>query len=274
MSKDPMKIYRLVNDQVIALLKKDIIPWKMPLSFQTPHQNYFTKTIYSGVNSLILNGMTKLKGFKSPYWATFNQLKILNASIKEKEKATRIIYYKTNKNKKGESYNILRFLSVFNLDQVEGIPRQPQQKTFNEFLKTSHIIDSFINGPEILIGEENIYCLVDDFIEIQDKTNFIELSKLLIKSTGHIDRLNRISSNYDIDHPLYILEELVIDIGSCFLCSLVGIKPEPLTDLKDYRKRMILLLEESPNLIFNAASMASRAVKYIFKKEKVIERNN
>ena len=266
MSKDPMKVYRLVNDQVLELLKKDIIPWAMPLEFRDAHRNYFTGTIYSGVNALMLNGMAKLKGFKSPYWATFDQLKILNASVKDGEKAIKIIFYKQAKNKKGDRYTILRFLNIFNLDQVQGIPKEPQQKKFRPFLKPSYIIDSFGHGPEILTGEENIYCLVDDFIEVQDKTNFIEMSKLLIKSTGHINRLNRVSSNYDIDHPLYILEELVVDIGSCFLCSLVGIRPEP-KDIETYKKRMAPLLKDNPNLIFNASAMASRAVKYIFNGE-------
>ena len=258
-----MKAYRIVNDQVIDLLKNDIIPWKIPLRYQRPHQNYFTKNVYKGINALILNGIAHFKNYNSSYWITFDHVKLLNGSIKQHEKSTKVIFYKKNQNKKGDTYTTLRFINVFNLDQIVGIPKDPQEEIFNPYLKTTHIIENFIGSPKIIEGEENFYCPQDDFIEVQDKTNFIELSKLLIKSTGHIDRLNRVSSNFDINHPLFILEDLVIEVGSFLLCGLIRLNPEALTNKKEYIRKYKIILEENPNILINASSMASRAVKFI-----------
>ena len=263
-----MKSYKLVNDQFIELLENNIIPWKDHLEIRLPHQNYLTMAVYQGANQLLLNGISIFKKYKSPYWLTFDQLKLLNGRVRAKEKSSKIIFYEKKVNKKGDKYTLLRYHSIFNLDQVDGIPKNPKRKRLFDLYKEKNIIDNYINGPKIIEGDENFYCPEDDFIELEDKTDFLNLSYCMIKSTGHIRRLNRICSNFEDDHPLWTLEELTCQIGQSLLMSLVGSSPSLKDSVfknnrKTYIEAWLPILKDNPSMILNASSYARRAIKLI-----------
>ena len=265
---DPMRVYRLVNDQLIELLEINIIPWKDHLEIKVPYQNYFAQNVYMGVNQLILNGISLFKKYKSPYFLTFEQVNILRGRVRAKEKHTKVIYYKKKVRKDGTGYTDLQYHKVYNLDQVDGIPRNPKRKKSFDLYKEKNIIDGYINGPRIVEGEDNLYCPIDDFIEVNDKSDFLNLAYYLIKSAGHVGRLNRISCNYDDDHPLWLVEELTCQVGQSLLGALVGLCPGLkdsvfIKDRESYIKTWLPILKENPNMVINASSAARRAVNLI-----------
>jgi len=267
MSNDPMRVFKLVNDQFLTLLENNIIPWKDPLKIQAPCQNYFSKHVYQGINQLVLNGFSALKGFKSPYFLTFDQCSTLGGRVRSKETHIKIAYYKKKVRKDGSEYTDLQYHKVFNLDQIEGIPKTPRLKKSFDLYKEKNIIDNYINKPNIIKGDDDFYCPIDDFIEVRDPTDFINLSYYLIKSTGHVKRFNRIASNYEDDHPLWLLEELTCQVGQGLLSALVGLSPMQDSvfkkDRETYIKTWLPLLKENPNMLINASSFARRAVGLI-----------
>src|SRR5690606_5171848 len=63
----------------------------------------------------------------------------------------------------------------------------------------------------------------------------------------------------------YALEELVAELGSCFLCADLGITPElePRPDHASYLCSWLKVLADNKRAIFSAAANAQRAVAYL-----------
>ncbi|MEN8179882.1 MAG: zincin-like metallopeptidase domain-containing protein, partial [Pseudomonadota bacterium] len=58
-------------------------------------------------------------------------------------------------------------------------------------------------------------------------------------------------------------EELVAELGACFLCADLGIAPEPRDDHSAYIKSWLKVLKNDHRAIFTAAAHAQRAAEYL-----------
>uniref|UniRef100_UPI001EF80F9F zincin-like metallopeptidase domain-containing protein n=2 Tax=Pseudomonadota TaxID=1224 RepID=UPI001EF80F9F len=60
-------------------------------------------------------------------------------------------------------------------------------------------------------------------------------------------------------------EELVVELGSCFLCADLGIAPElePRPDHASYLQSWLKVLADDKRAIFQAAAHAQRAVAFL-----------
>lgn len=61
----------------------------------------------------------------------------------------------------------------------------------------------------------------------------------------------------------YAVEELVAELGAAFLCSDLGITPEPRADHAQYIKNWLEVLKSDKKAIFTAASKASEAANWL-----------
>ncbi len=61
----------------------------------------------------------------------------------------------------------------------------------------------------------------------------------------------------------YAIEELIAELGSAFLCSDLGIAPEPRIDHACYLKNWLSVLKSDKKAIFTAASKASEAANWL-----------
>ena len=76
---------RKITDQIVESLKSGgIPPWRRPWGI-SPNSGFPTNVIskrrYSGVNVLLLRMAVMTHGFRSKYWATFNQWRDLGGRV-------------------------------------------------------------------------------------------------------------------------------------------------------------------------------------------------
>lgn len=77
--------------------------------------------------------------------------------------------------------------------------------------------------------------------------------------------MNRDLSRYARDRSERAREELIAELGSCFLCADLGIVPElePRPDHANYLDSWLKVLAEDKRAIFSAAAHAQRAVAFL-----------
>ena len=90
-------IYQEITNQIISDLEKGLPVWEKPWKTGFPGfpKNVFTKSFYSGVNTLILWSRQFDMGLDCTQWITFRQAQMLGGHVKKGERASRIIFYKT-----------------------------------------------------------------------------------------------------------------------------------------------------------------------------------
>lgn len=83
--------------------------------------------------------------------------------------------------------------------------------------------------------------------------------------TAPAHRVNRDLSRYHKDRSERAREELIAELGSCFLCADLGIVPElePRPDHASYLASWLEVLANEKRFIFAAAAHAQRAVAYL-----------
>jgi antirestriction protein ArdC len=123
-------VYQLVTDRILALLQQGVVPWKKPWKTtggSAPPSNFVSRKVYRGVNFFLLVAQR----FGSPYWLTFRQAQERGGHVRRSERGTPIVFWRiderTVEDLEGEEgaaeYRriLLRYYTVFNLDQCEGI---------------------------------------------------------------------------------------------------------------------------------------------------------
>jgi antirestriction protein ArdC len=83
--------------------------------------------------------------------------------------------------------------------------------------------------------------------------------------TASPQRVNRDLSRYAKDRSERAREELIAELGSCFLCADLGIAPElePRPDHASYLDSWLRVLGDDKRAIFSAAAHAQRAVGFL-----------
>lgn len=277
-------VYEIIAGKIIEILKQGVIPWKQGWKLNNP-KNIFSKTVYKGINHLLLSSISSLKNY-SNYWLTFNQIKTLNLSLKKDSKGVPIVFWKINeipnleKNSKKERIPMLRYFTVFNLSQCDNaiIPDDEKNYIINTDEKCESIIKNFKNCPLIKYQNSNPYYSIANDEIVLPKINqfnsseeyYCALFHELIHSTGHESRLNRKIKN-KFGESEYSFEELVAELGSSFLCHEAGISNKSLlTNQSAYIKGWLEVLSNNPTYIIQASSKSMKAAQYILNKNEEV----
>jgi antirestriction protein ArdC len=86
----------------------------------------------------------------------------------------------------------------------------------------------------------------------------------LVHHSGHENRLGRLKKNARFGGEAYAFEELVAEIGGCFLCNEVGVpQSTKLENQAAYLASWLAVLQQDATAIFTASSQASAAVDFI-----------
>lgn len=87
----------------------------------------------------------------------------------------------------------------------------------------------------------------------------------LIHSTGHQSRLNRkeVAENPKFGSEPYSLEELVAEIGTCYLKSYAGLPIEDMSNNASYIKSWLDVFKGDKRILIKSASRGQRAVEYV-----------
>jgi len=262
-----------ITNKIIEALEKGVTPWQCPFERCSIPVNYKTKQRYNGINTLSLWLSAILRGYTSNYWLGFSQAKSLKGKVKKGEKATSVIVCMTKAKSDGSDDKevITPFFKteyVFNLDQIEGLKIEAENKNITTFENIEILLKSA--NPVIRYqGEKAYFSLSEDFINMPFKSKFKDnegyystLFHELIHWTGHKTRLDRLDKLNRENHENRAFEELVAEIGASFLCAQFGIKPN-IENTSSYVASWLKELKNNQNYIFKACRQANSALNYL-----------
>jgi antirestriction protein ArdC len=277
-TKTKIDVYQMITDRIIESLESGIIPWKQPWTEAGLPQNLVTGKAYTGINLLLLASM----GFPRNYFLTFKQIKDLKGSVKKGEKSIPVIFWKWSEKedpqtKELKKVSMIRYYTVFNVDQCNDLPEERIPVIENdgkmEMVELEHIIEDMPQRPPIVHKENQAYYHpVKDFINMPKMNNFKDAESYwgtlfheLIHSTGHSTRLNRkeIVERTTFGTEPYSMEELVAEIGACYLKSYCGIGSKDFENNVAYIQHWLKKLRDDKRLIVYSSAKAQRAVDYI-----------
>lgn len=274
-------IYQTITDRIIAELEQGTVPWHKPWAGGNP-VNLASKKEYRGINVLLLG----FQDFESPYWVTYKQAKKLGGHVNRGQKGTQIVYWNwtekeevsDNGEKETKRRAFLKAYTVFNTDQCSGLeaPTAKKAKKFSPIKECEKIVKGFKNAPEIAFGgAEACYFPLADKIKLPPKGFFdgeaafySTLFHELVHSTGHKKRLNRsgVDGHSTFGTKVYSEEELIAEIGACFLCTKAKIENKTIENSAAYLRSWLKRLRNDSRLIVVAASAAQKAADLILDK--------
>lgn len=293
-------------DSLLKSLEEERIPWQRPWFYvgMTQH-NPVSGVKYKGTNQLMLEMYGNMREQSDPRWCTFNQAKEKGWRIKKGAKSVKIFYpllwndakkkflgaedfkglsTKEAEELKEESSMRLKYFSVFNGEDIVGIPKLKENTLKGvEFNNTyaERVAKDIITGMPIDIVHKNqdraYYYMVpgttEDGIMMPLKEQFLSeesyygtLFHELSHATGSPMRLAR-ESIINRSKKSYSEEELVAEFSSIFLSKDLGFS-KPHSEQEEMSASYIQgwhdAIKKDPTIIFKALKNASASYKYLY----------
>jgi len=291
-------VFDRVTQKIITDLEQGVRPWQKPWGSDSASPRIIRPRRHNGeayncVNILLLWDAAVRCGFQNATWMTFKQAEEYGAHVRKGEKASLVVY--ANKiirsetdAKTGEELEkqipFLRGYSVFNVEQIEGLPEhflsKPEPLKATPTLKHLASVVQFIKNTGVDIrhgGNRAYYAEGSDHIQMpvleafkDIESYYATLAHETTHWTKHETRLNRDFGRVTWGDEGYAKEELVAEIGSAFLCADLGITPEIREDHAAYIESWLKALKNDKKLIFTAAAHASRAVAFLKSRQALI----
>ena len=284
------KIKNIIIADIIELIEESKeLPWEKPWNAAASSpQNMVWQKPYRGINRFMCSLTATVRGYNSPFWLTFGQVKKAGGKIKKGEKATKIVKWgcievkdKQTGEVKDKIWKPFKYFKIFNVDQCEGI-EVPEQEVetldWKPLERCDMIIEGYADIPSIGEGGDRAcYIPAMDVIKMPNKTTFKSVEGFyatlfheLAHSTGASQRLNRVGVTDPIQFGShqYSKEELIAEFCSALLCAHAGIQRETRKNSAAYVKGWCKYLREKGKEIFSAASQAEKAFNYIVSQQK------
>ncbi|PBB17409.1 zincin-like metallopeptidase domain-containing protein [Mesorhizobium sp. WSM4313] len=288
---DRIDIYARITDRIVAELEKGIRPWMQPWQSSNA-SGRVTRPLrhnglpYNGMNVLLLWSETVARGFSSPMWMTFKQALELGGGVRKGETGSVVVFASrfirtetdTQREEIDREIPFLKAYSVFNIAQIDGLPdqfyRRQAERVRDPIARIEHA-DRFVANTGAVIrhgGDRAYFAPVTDHIQMppfrtfRDAASYVAtLSHEVTHWTSAPHRVNRDLSRYAKDRSERAREELIAELGSCFLCADLGIAPElePRPDHASYLGSWLKVLADDKRAIFSAAAHAQRAVAFL-----------
>lgn len=214
--------------------------------------------------------------YSSGYWLTFKQALSLDGCVRKGQKGRKILYYSPipeEKQKPDGPTFIIRYASVFNLDQIDGIELpspDPKPQTFDPYEQARafcanvtvpliHGIDGAFYSP----SRDEIHMPVEtDFHDTESATASQHYLSVLLHemahSTGHKTRLDRFSGERTREGVAY--EELIAEAASSLLSMELGIETTICEDHAKYLASWKSAIKDDPSVLVRAMSAAEKAI--------------
>jgi len=304
-------LYQRITDRIVQAIEAGTPPWIKPWREQDSglDANLLSGKPYRGINLLLLYAESLSRGFTSNRWLTLKQANQLGARVNKGERGTGIVFFKWKevKNEADEAaagdsgggsdpssrvitssdpsasalsqsgarvIPLLRSYTVFNLDQVSGLPEQYLTPPDPPLWQPCEMAESLLMASAASIthgGNSACYLPELDRIELPHAHQFETAEDYyatalheLTHWTGHPSRCNRVLGRQHVLEA-YAFEELVAEMGSAFLtahCALPGRLQHA-----SYIDSWLSALRHDKRLIFVAASKAQAAADYVLQCE-------
>lgn len=281
-------LYARITSKIISDLEQGQLAWRKPwnaehLSDQIMRPLRWNQQPYTGINTLLLWSTAAEKGYLSPYWMTFKQASELKARVRKGEKGSLVVYANTITREEEDSLGeintrsipFLKSYTVFNAQQIEGLDehfyRSPESKGSSSIAR-NETLDRFFaeTKADIYTGTKASYSITTDRLQMPPIESFEStgsyyavLAHEITHWTRHPSRLNRDLGRKSFGDAGYAKEELVAELGACFLAADLGFEPIPESHHAAYIQSWLDVLKQDKRFIVQAASYAQKAVEFI-----------
>lgn len=282
-------VYELVTNKVLEALKNGVAPWQKPWDGGNGYISHESGKPYSYLNGILI----AMDGGKVGEYLTMNQIQKEGGKLKKGAKSKLVVFYKMAeyKQKKLNEDNIeeeivkiyptLKYYLVFHIDDCEGInpkfenpmkvrqnnPIESAEKVINDYVEREKL--NFENKE---ISDRALYSPSRDLVKIPTIEQYSEVNEYystafheFTHSTGIKKRCDRgleVHASFGSDR--YSKEELVAEMGSAMLVSMLGLDTEKaFKNQVSYLKGWMEAISKDNKLIVTAAGKAEKAVKYI-----------
>lgn len=273
-------VYEIVTEKIMAELEKGIIPWQKPWTSEAP-KNLSSGKAYRGINLFLLAAA----GYGSPYWLTYKQAAERGGNVRKGQHGTLIVFWKfDNVTRKSESEDsdegstttggrrapILRYYTVFNVEQCEGIDAPAPRPAVPSIEAAETIAAGYPNGPRMEQSDKAAYSPSADVVYMPARNSFhaaegfySTLFHELAHSTGHTSRLNRFEGKVSaFGSEDYSKEELVAEMTAAMLCGSCGID-RTIENSGAYLRSWLKALKADSRMVVLAAAQAQKAADWI-----------
>src|SRR4051812_21345799 len=145
-------VYSIVTEQIINQLKAGVAPWHKPWTTQ-PAMNLASGKPYRGINVFLLG----TQSYASPYWLTYKQATERGGHVRKGQHGTQVVFWKIGKYEREDSDGnpaertsvLLRYYTVFNVEQCEGIAYPGASKVNNPIEACERIVADMPKLPGI-----------------------------------------------------------------------------------------------------------------------------
>jgi antirestriction protein ArdC len=268
--------YEIVTESIIKQLESGVAPWRKPWRTETP-ANLVGRKEYRGINIFLLAS----QGCGSRYWVTYRQAQALGGTVRKGQRGCKVVFWKISEyrrenQEKEETENhksiLLRYYTVFNLEQCEGITSPDPVREINPLEQCETIVNSMPNPPGFTQEARACYWPSTDTVGMPARSAFHAAEEYystlfheITHSTGHPSRVGRegIMNHNPFGSEDYSKEELIAEMGAAMLCGVAGIESRTLGNSAAYLQTWINELRSDSRLIVSAASQAQKASDYI-----------
>lgn len=270
--------------------------------------NYSSKRPYSGVNAFLLSMEMLEAGHSCPYFLTFKQILDLKGSVRKGAKAYLVCFYTSDiyrhlttkktisksawenlpfsEKEKYEPSFTLRYYTAFNAADIEGIKfdeswKPKSLKEPEKIESCEAILANMPNKPPIYQKPQDsaFYTPSKDTVTMplmsyfeREPDFYSTLFHELIHATGSPSRLDREEKKKrtKFGDSFYAFEELIAEMGACYLCGEAGILYHTLKNsaayIQSWKKSVVNYLADDPKFFFKASADAQRGADYILGK--------
>jgi antirestriction protein ArdC len=272
-----MNVYEIITEKIISQLESGTAPWSKPWSAQPP-ANLISQKEYRGLNTFLLGS----QGYASRYWLTYAQAAKLGGYVRKGERSSLVIFWSIGEEKLNAKTGklskpiLLRYYSVFNLTQTDGIADKlgldKQIPVVPSLHECESIVAAMPNPPKREQSDKAWYRPANDVVGMPARELFQSpegyystLFHELGHSTGHTNRLGRegIMEKHSFGDADYSREELIAEMTASMLCGVCGISPAVIQNSAAYLQGWLTVLKSDSKLLVQAASAAQRASDYI-----------
>jgi antirestriction protein ArdC len=166
----------------------------------------------------------------------------------------------------------LRYYTVFNVEQCDGIKAPGSDKVNNPIEECERIVAGMPNSPAMVQDARAWYRPANDTVGIPSRQAFGSAEEYystlfheLTHSTGHPLRIGRegIEMLNTFGSESYSKEELIAEMGAAMLAGIAGIERRTLANSAAYLQSWIEVLKSDSRMVVFAASQAQKAADYI-----------
>jgi antirestriction protein ArdC len=282
-------LYQSVTNRIISALDAGTPPWIRPWQDADGGipRNLTNEHPYRGINLLLLNLESMMRGYSDSRWLTFKQAHALGAHVRKGETGAPIVFFKWKEVEAAPDEELpeedrkviplLRAYTVFNAAQIEDLPEKYRQPPPEPVWTPCEAAEDILIHSGAVIrhgGNRAFYRPSDDVVQLPPVGYFPKADDFyavalheLTHWTGHPSRLNRqLGKRHGID--AYAFEELVAEMGAAFLCSFCRLPAR--LEHASYIDSWLDALKRDKRLIFVAAGKAQAAADFVLNATEVV----